>query len=255
MGALTGEPVMVTARFRFYGQLRDFLPPERRGRFFTHAVKGCPAVKDTLEALGVPHTEIDAVFANRRPADFSHRLQPGERIEAYPLHYPHRRVGVRHLTPRLRGRPRFVVDSHLGRLVRHLRLLGFDSDYRRIFPDREIVQIADREGRIVLTRDIGLLKNKRIRQGYWVRHTSAVRQLKEVLRRYDLPKKIQPFSRCLECNGRIARIVKRRVEQNLPRRVVLYYNKFYICRGCAKIYWQGSHYDKLMKLVERISPK
>ena len=241
-----------TARFRFYGQLNDFMPPARKGKFFSHTVKGGPSVKDTVEALGVPHTEIDALFAGDKNIRFSYQLKDGEKITAFPPRYPIRSSRRRHLIPKTPKRCRFVVDSHLGRLVRHLRLLGFDSVYRKIFPDAEIVKISVVQNRIVLTRDIGLLKNGAVKRGYWVRHADAGRQIKEVIRRYDLIPGFKPFTRCLQCNGLIGPVPKERITQRLPEQVRLYYNSFYRCRSCRKIYWQGSHCDKLVRLVSRL---
>jgi uncharacterized protein with PIN domain len=147
---------------------------------------------------------------------------------------------------------RFVIDSHLGKLARHLRLLGFDCTYKNFFPDNEIVDVAQQERRIILTRDIGLLKHKRVQWGYWLKATDPNQQLKEVVKRYQLHSQIKPFSRCLECNGKIKRIAKNKVIDQLPQAVRENYTRFYLCRLCQKIYWQGSHYEKLLKIIKGI---
>jgi uncharacterized protein with PIN domain len=252
MTAAQQLPVLTTAQFRFYGYLRRFLSLEHRNKSFFHTVKGHPSIKDTLEALGVPHTEIDYISANGRWADFDYHLRGAERICIYPPGYAS--IGkVKRLAVPPRGTPRFVVDSHLGRLVRHLRLLGFDSVYRNIFPDPEIIQIGISENRIILTRDIGLLKNKVIRYGCFLNNIDSLKQLREVMQRYNLYARIRPFRLCLECNGKIGPIAKNKIGHLLPPKVKQYYNRFYCCRSCAKIYWKGSHYDKMLAIVHRVS--
>ena len=127
---------------RFYAELNDFLPPHRHQRTFTYEFHGTPSVKDTIEAIGVPHTEIDVILVDGRSVDFDHLLQGGERVAVYPVF---ERYDVSPLT-RLRPAPlrvtRFVADVHLGTLARHLRLLGFDTTWERDFDDEEIVDIA-----------------------------------------------------------------------------------------------------------------
>lgn len=244
-----------TACFRFYGELNDFLLSSRRKVTFSHTVKGHPAIKDTLEALGVPHTEIDCILVNGKSVVFSYQLKNGERVAVYPHGDKIRFKAIKHLKARPSRYPKFVIDSHLGKLARHLRLLGFDSIYEKIFPDARIVEVAERENRVILTRDIGLLKNRSVKQGCWLRSTDPAKQLKEVLKKYHLHARIKPFLRCLKCNGRITRIAKHKIIDQLPEKVKEYYKRFYLCRCCQKVYWQGSHYDKLLKLVNKVKSR
>ncbi len=246
-------------KIRVWGSLNIFLPPSRKYRVFSYQIKGHPSVKDTIEAVGVPHTEIDGLLINGRPVDFFYQLKEGDHLEAYPYGYKFFGLSgftlsdcrkIKHLSPSIPSRARFVVDSHLGKLARHLRLLGFDSVYKKVFPDSEILQIALREKRIVLTRDIGLLKNKRLTHGYWLHSADPQRQIKEVLKRFDLELKVRPFQRCLECNGRIVKVAKKRIIHLLAADTRTYFRQFYLCRACEKVYWQGSHYDRLKKLVD-----
>src|SRR3989338_929848 len=157
-----------TVRFRFYGQLNDFLRPRQKGTWFSYDVKGKASVKDTIESLGVVHVEVDGIMVNGKPEGFSYSIKDGDKIRVYPsdtkLSARHRK----HLLPKIPLRPKFVLDSHLGKLVRHLRLLGFDVLYKKIFPDVKIIKASVRQKRIALTRDIGLLKQKVLQSGYWV---------------------------------------------------------------------------------------
>ena len=231
--------------------LKDFLSFDKRNRWFDHKVKGQPAVKDTIESLGVPHTEVGFIVINNRPSRFFAQLGDGDRIAVYPDLPQRNQYPGGGLKEKPSKNPKFILDSHLGKLARHLRLLGFDVIYKRDFPDEEIIRLVKKANRIVLTRDIGLLKNKLISCGYWVRSIDAAKQIKEVLKRYELIQKIRPFSRCLECNGKIKKVAKKKVLPLLPPKVQRYYDKFYRCDDCRKIYWQGSHYEQLAQLVAK----
>lgn len=240
---------------RFFGRLNDFLPAERRNRGCVYAIKGHPAVKDTLEAAGVPHPEIAVILVDGKSVGFDRQTGSDAKVRVYPASFAARFPSARPLRARYRGRPRFVVDSHLGKLARHLRLLGFDCVYRTDFPDEEIAGISEREKRIVLTRDVGLLKNKAVCYGTWVRSLDPRCQLKDVARLFGLDGYARPFTLCLECNGRVARVAKGNVEAVLPEKVREAYREFYACRRCRKVYWKGTHYAKLTAIVRRVAKK
>ncbi len=244
---------IVTVQFRFYGELNDFLPPPRKRQSFVYTVKGHPSVKDTVEALGVPHPEIGYLFVNGKPVDFAYQLQGEDKVVAYPINHLLKNKKLKCLRPPLPKIPQFVLDSHLGKLARHLRLLGFDTIYKKIFPDPEIIRTAEKEKRIILTRDVGLLKNKRVQWGRWIRAVDPDQQLKEVLNTFQLRSKIKPFKRCLECNGIIVHVAKTRIAKQLSSDTRKYFDRFYQCRSCRRIYWQGSHYEKLIRFVFKVT--
>jgi uncharacterized protein with PIN domain len=240
---------------RFFGRLNDFLPAGLRNRGCVYTIKGHPAVKDTLEAAGVPHPEIAVILVDGQPVRFDRQTDSDAKVRGYPPEFATRFPSARPLCPRYRGRPRFVVDSHLGKLARHLRLLGFDCVYRTDFPDEEIARISEREKRIVLTRDVGLLKNKAVCYGTWVRSVDPRCQLKDMARLFGLDGYARPFTLCLDCNGRVTRVAKQRVEDRLPEQVRAVYNEFYVCRRCRKVYWKGTHYAQLTAIVRRVAKK
>lgn len=242
---------LTCARFRFYGELNDFLIPLRRHRTFEHTVRGRPSIKDTVEALGVPHTEIGAIFANGRPVNFSYQPREKDCVRVYPEGRATKGKTSRALRAAYGLRPRFVLDSHLGKLARHLRLLGYDTVYKTVFPDDEIIARGVKEKRIILTRDIGLLKNKNIVHGRWVRSPFPDKQFREVLKKFRLAQAMRPLKLCLECNGRVRRIAKKKIFGRLPPKTRLYYQRFYECGSCKKIYWRGSHYERLMKIIRK----
>jgi uncharacterized protein len=237
------------AEFRFYAELNDFLPPARRQSAFAYAFNGTPSVKDAIEAIGVPHTEVDLVLLDGESVDFTRRLTGGEHVAVYPVFECFDIASV----VRLRARPlrctRFVLDVHLGTLARYLRLLGFDSLYRNDYDDHTIIALAVDEQRIILTRDRGLLKHRAVTHGYWLRETHPRRQLREVLRAFDLQGGISAFTRCLACNGELHPLPKSEVADRLPPRVREWQEEFVQCRECGKLYWPGTHYERLRQIV------
>ena len=242
---------MPTAEFRFYEELNDYLPAARRKHAFMRAFDGTPAVKDVIEALGVPHIEIDLILVDAKSVRFSHRLRGGERVAVYPMF---ERLDIRalhRLRPKPLRRTRFVADVHLGRLARYLRLLGFDTRYARDLDDAALISISAREHRILLTRDVGLLKHKALARGYWVRMTDADRQLAEIVRAFCLEKDVRPFTRCMICNTGTRFIARAEVAGRVPSQVFRRLRRFTYCPGCGRIYWRGTHFQRLAGLSRR----
>lgn len=242
-------PPLKHAEFRFYEELNDFLPPEKRKRSFRYSFRGTPSVKDAIEALGVPHTEVDLILVNGESVGFDYLLKGGERVAVYPAFESLDISSLTRLRPQPLRRPRFVLDVHLGKLARLLRMLGFDTLYRNDYSDPEIIYISLREKRIILTRDRALLKHRAITHGYWVRSTHPREQLQEVLHRFDLFSRIRPFHRCMVCNGLIEEVSKSEVLDQLEPKTRRYYDEFYRCTGCGKIYWKGSHYTGMVEYI------
>jgi len=242
---------MNRAEFRFYEELNDFLPRGRRRTSFEQGFFGNPAVKDTVEALGVPHAEVDLILVNGESVSFSHHLHDGDRVAVYPVFESLDLSGVTRLRERPLREPTFILDVHLGKLARYLRLFGFDSSYRNDFQDEEIIRIAADEKRIILTRDLGILKNGRVTHGYWLRSQEPQEQLRELFDRLDLSGCVRPFTRCPVCNGVLERLAREAVAGALPPATRERYEEFARCRSCGHIYWKGSHYGALRALVER----
>lgn len=244
---------MDTIIFRFYGDLNDFLPAAARGRELGRPEAAGGSVKDGIEAFGVPHVEVDLVVINGEPRDFAALLDPGDRVAVYPslgslAGHPETR-----LQPEVTLPARFVLDVHLGKLAAGLRLLGFDTLYRNDWPDEELARVSGEERRLLLTRDIGLLKRKLVWHGAWVRSTSPPEQVREVLRRFRLEGHAQPFTRCMRCNGLLEDCPGKEVADRVPPRSREAFTKFYRCTGCGKVYWQGSHFAGLLRRVEDVT--
>jgi hypothetical protein len=234
---------------RFYEELNDFLPPENRKRDFQQTLNHPGSVKDFIETIGVPHTEIDLILVNGRSVDFSYQVQDGDRISVYPLFESMDITPVTRLRPGPLRQPRFILDQHLGKLAHYLRMLGFDCLYRNDYHDPELASVSSREGRILLTCDRQLLMRKAVSRGYFVRTREPEKQLREVVQRLDLRNAISPFTRCMECNGRLESVDKKTIIKELPVRTRDEFDEFRRCTQCGKIYWKGSHYDRMQELI------
>jgi hypothetical protein len=243
---------MKQASFRFYAELNDFLPPLRRQVTFRHTFEGRVSVKDMIESLGAPHTEVDLILIDGRSVDFGYLVQDGDRISVYPVFESLDVAPLVRVRPEPLREPRFVLDTHLGKLASYLRMLGFDTRYRNDFKDAELARISSQERRILLTRDRGLLKRSVVTHGYCVRQTQPRRQLLEVLRRFDLFGAVQPFRRCIRCNGLLEPVEKAAIQHRLPPRTREYYGEFRICQTCDQIYWRGSHYQRMQQFIQGV---
>ena len=243
------EGHMGDAWFRFYGRLNDFLPMDRRGCRFRHAVRGRPSVKDVIEGLGVPHPEVDLVVVNGTPEDFSIRVDTGDHVSVYPAFRSIDLAGVRRAGADPPHPARFVLDVHLGKLAAFLRLAGFDA--LLLEQDAEVADVAARDRRIALTRDVGLLKRSVVRHGYWVRNVEPEWQLAEVLTQFDLVASMEPFARCTRCNARVVPVNADSIADRLLPRTRAGFREFHRCPVCDRVYWQGSHYERLGRLLER----
>ncbi|MDM0049789.1 Mut7-C RNAse domain-containing protein [Variovorax sp. J22R115] len=243
---------MVTATFRFYEELNDFLARERRGREFSCRCARMATTKHMIEALGVPHTEVDLVLVNGESVGFETLLHDGDRVAVFP------QFEALDITPLLRVRERalrvtrFVADAHMGGLAHLLRMTGFDTLYDNRFRDDEIERIAGAQGRIVLTRDRELLKRRGITHGCYVRALRSAQQLREVFDRLDLARGARPFTRCLDCNTPLHEIDKSLVASSLPERVRERYQRFSTCDACRRVFWEGSHWQRMRAMVDEL---
>jgi uncharacterized protein with PIN domain/sulfur carrier protein ThiS len=237
---------------RAYAELNDFLGPELRGVTVRRPFRSHQTVKDVLEAMGVPHTEVDLILVNGDPVDFAHRPAVGDRIAAYPMFEALDVGSTARLRPVPLRDPRFVVDVNLGRLARLLRVLGFDVCWSNDADDQTLTDISLSQQRILLTRDRGLLKRRAITHGLFVHSEYAEEQTLEVIRRLDLAQRVAPLTRCLRCNGTLETVSKGEVVERLEPLTRRYYNEFRRCTECGRIYWPGSHHAGLLRLVERL---
>jgi len=246
---------MARVLLRFYEELNDFLPRDKRKVAFEHDLPGRCSVKDLIESLGVPHTEVDLILVNGESVDFSYIVREGARISVYPMFEALDISPLLRLRPRPLRKLRFAADANLGRLARYLRLLGFDTLSYGAEEDPLVAATAARQKRILLTRDRDLLKRRVITHGYYVRETNPRRQLIEIVARFDLDGSCKPFSRCLKCNRILRPVNKDAIAHRLPRRSREAFDVFLRCPGCGRLYWPGSHYDRMRRLIDDVKSK
>ncbi|HEM49564.1 MAG TPA: twitching motility protein PilT [Caldithrix sp.] len=237
---------------RFYEELNDFLPGEKRKKDFEYHFTGNPSIKDVIEAIGIPHPEVDMILVNGKSVCFGYNIQPGDHVSVYPVFELIDISPINRLRPEPLRNPRFILDVNLGKLASKLRMMGFDSLYENSCRDYDIIKIAAQEKRIILTRDLGLLKNKKVNHGYWVRNTNPAKQIREIVDKFDLRSKIQPFTICMTCNGKIKPVKKNKVFDKLPPKVKKTLEEFYQCSDCKKVYWKGTHYIKMQAEIQLI---
>lgn len=237
---------------RFYEELNDFLPADQHQTAFYHALKKPRSIKDLIESIGIPHTEVDHILVNGVPVYFDYQVESGDQISVYPISQSPDISPLKHCQPDALTVPRFVLDVHLGRLAAYLRMSGFDTLYRNDYDDPELADISANENRILLTCDRLLLMRRQVNYGYFVRARQPQIQLQEIVSHFDLYDRIEPFSRCMSCNGRTQMVEKDSIKDQLLPKTIKYYDEFFQCGDCNKIYWKGSHYQKMQVMIDKI---
>jgi len=236
----------------FWGNLKELLRPPFRGqKMVAYQLTRQASVKDIIEALGVPHTEVGRLTVAGRELSFAALGAENDRLDVYPLCPP---VDV--LTPTLlRPEPlasiTFAVDMNVGKLATLLRMAGFDTFYRNYISDSELIEVAVREKRIVLSKDRDLLKRKDVVFGYLVREIYPEKQLAEIVHLFGLKEQFKPLSRCLRCNALLQPVEKRRILNRLEPLTQTYYHAFHRCPCCDRIYWPGTHRDTMLLMLAR----
>lgn len=238
---------------RFYEELNDFLPAEQQKTDFYYEIKKDRSIKDLIESIGVPHTEIDLIIIDGVSVDLNSQIRGGEHISVYPVFESIDISPLNHCQPEPLRDTRFVLDVHLGRLAAYLRMLGFDTLYRNDYDDPELADISVDEHRILLTCDRKLLMRKQITHGYFVRAIQPRQQILEILSRFDLYNNQKPLSRCMHCNGKTQPVNKQEIEGQLLPKTKKYYDEFFRCESCNKIYWKGSHYLKMQTMIDKMN--
>ena len=241
---------MPEAIFRFYEELNDFLTPKFRKRAFRSVLKGRQSVKDRIESLGVPHTEVDLILVNGKSVDFNYILRDGDQISVYPVFET---LNIKNIT-RLREIPlrktRFVADINIRDIVTLMRALGFDVYYDPLLSPAEIIRVSREEERIILTKSRKLLKFKDVTHGIFIRPGTVVQQTRGIVDFLTLRDAARPFSRCLRCNSTLIKVRKEDVIERIPPKTRAFCSEYSWCRRCDKIYWKGTHYTKIKRMVD-----
>lgn len=238
---------------RFYGPLNDFLKNILREKEFVYEFFVAGSIKDAIESFGVPHTEVFFLTVNNEPADFNKKYHDGDMIAVYPKFFS---LPIKRNTCVKRDDwypPRFILDVHLGKLCKKLRMLGIDTLYKNNFTDEQILVQSLNDNRIILTRDIELLKNNKAIHGYFIRSINSKKQIQELINYFELTAYIYPFTRCIVCNGILHKIEKDTIKANIPSGTYNQFDDYYQCSSCKKIFWKGSHYMDMKKMISDIN--
>lgn len=241
-----------TVRLRFYAELNHFLPVDLRQRAFDYSFPGPITVKEVIESMKVPLTEVDLILVNSRAVVFSYPVNDQDYISVYPVFEQFDITGISQLRETPLRVSRFILDSHLGKLAKYLRMAGFDTLYENNYSDIEIREIAANELRIILTRDRNLLSSRDVTHGYYVRSIHPEEQMAEVVAKFDLYSQFKPFTRCLICNTELTTADKSEVSQGVDEETRLIFNEFYQCTTCSKTYWKGSHYERMTEFLQSL---
>lgn len=247
------------AVFSFHPGVREIVRPGKSlrlagDRFGVDAARRA-GIKDVIEALGVPHTEVGRISVDGSDVGFGHILAPGQEVAVFAVAPPLDVTRPSLLRPAPLDTVRFLVDATCGKLARLLRLLGLDAAYDRAWDDQEVAQIADQERRIVLSMDRALLKRSAVAFGRLVRAHDPQEQLIEVLRHFGVRGPFAAFSRCLECNAPLEPVDKAAILHRLQPLTRKYFDTFYRCPACDRLYWPGSHHDRMREWLGRAGPE
>jgi len=240
-----------SALFRFHEGIKELLRPGNREAELFCPVLRRASVKDVIESLGVPHTEVGRITAKGLERDFTYLPAAGDTLDVYAVTPPLDVTLPCVLRPMPLQKISFVVDVNVGKLARLLRLLGLDAAYDHLWRDTKIADLAATQGRIALSRDRSLLKRKKIEFGRLIRAEDPQDQLLEVLSFFGIKGPFRTFSRCLYCNLELEPVDKAEILHRLEPLTKKYFNVFHICPGCGRIYWPGSHHEKMLKWLLR----
>jgi len=234
------------ASFYFHGDISQLLRPRWRSLYpIVQPVTRAASIKDVIESFGPPHTEIGAITCNGQPVDFSWPVNTGQRFDFFPVTPPWDVTRPTLLRPNPLPGLGFIVDINVGRLARYLRMAGFDTLYETTWEMQDILRTVQQEQRILLTRNLDLLKRKQVVFGRAIRANTPAEQLREVLDLFGFAQPPHPLSRCLECNGLLEPVPKEKILHRLQPLTTRYFDAFYLCRRCDHIYWAGSHADRM----------
>ncbi len=243
---------MEKATFRFYEELNDFLPENRRKTDFEACFKGRRSVKDMIESLGVPHTEIDLILVNGKSVDFHYILKNQDRISIYPAFECLNIENITHLRKIPLRTTSFIADINLGDIVKYMRALGFDVYFDPSLTVYAIIQLSKKENRIILTKSRKLLKFNNVTHGIFIRPGTTEEQIRVILDYLDIKKNVRPFTRCLRCNGLIETIAKEKIIDRIPPKTKAFCNEYSRCKSCGRIFWKGTHVFRMKQVLDRI---
>lgn len=235
--------------FRFYEELNDYLPEEKRKVWFEYSYQGSIVIQDAIQSMGVPPEEIDLILVNQQSRGFDYILEDGDQISVYPMFELFDLKGISSLRENPLRNPTFICDVHLGRLCKYLRMLGWDTLYSNKYTPEEMIAISLQEKRIILSRSYQLIRHKEVTHSYWIRSADPLEQIRDLILKLDLSTIADPLIRCLNCNEKLLRVDKLEILHRIQTRTAKYYDEFFKCPTCNKIYWKGSHFENMLAFI------
>ncbi len=244
---------MINIYLRFYEELNDFIPKHLSKKILEKELLLSTTVKDLVESFNVPHTEVDLILVNGQSVSFDYKIADQDRVSIYPVFESFDISSIQHLQKKPLRNPCFFAEKYLWKLTRQLRLLGINTICDDALNNYQIIDRIVTNNEILLTRSTKQLMHNKVTRGYCIRSDKPFEQTVEVIKRFDLKRLMQPFSRCMLCNGHIYAISKQDVQQYLEPNTILFYDDYFKCKDCKQIYWKGSHYQQLQKFVNRVN--
>jgi uncharacterized protein with PIN domain len=234
----------------FLGNNNELLRLEAAGGILHYPLSRRASIKDIIEAVGVPHTEVCRLEYRGAEISFQYIPSGGEKIRVVPFDIRNNWRTPSVLRPEPFAGPRFLVDKTALKLARDLRMLGIDTEIVRQQNIKETVKRANLDERVVLTRNRNLLKISDLHFGQLLRSEDHREQLLEVEVRYELSTMADPLTRCMVCNEILHFVEKEAIEHRLEPLTRKYYATFKECGSCRRIYWRGSHHDRMTRLFD-----
>ncbi|RZB34543.1 MAG: uncharacterized protein SRB1_00311 [Desulfobacteraceae bacterium Eth-SRB1] len=236
---------MLQLTISFPEEFNCFKRRKNKGPEIIYTLEQKTSIKHIIESLGVPHTEIGKIFAEDKEVDFNYIPVNSQKITVLSITPPFDVTRPSFLRPEPLQKIRFVVDVNVGKLALLLRMLGLDAVYSPKYVDRDILYFSGKEKRIVLSKDTGLLECRQVIFGRHVRSIYPDDQLIEIIKFFGINGPFKFFIRCLRCNKKLVPINKKDILHRLEPKTKRYFNRFKICPQCRRIYWQGSHHEKM----------
>ena len=150
----------------------------------------------------------------------------------------------------------FIADSNVGKLAKWLRMMGYDALFFKDIDDSLLIHIARKEGRVVLTRDSGIMRRRVIANGQiravLTRSDDPKEQLRQVLQELKLDCCFREFTRCLECNEILIPRSGEEVEDLVPPYVFRTQTQYMQCPSCHRVYWRGTHWQRMKRELEKL---
>lgn len=235
---------------RLYGNLNKLVSSKFQNEFEYNFLLPT-TVKDIIESLGIPHTEISLILLDGHSVGWNAKIKNNSRISFFPFFHSFdiSKLSMVYIIPK---KLKFICDVHLGKLAKYLRILGFDCLYRNNLSDEEIINTGVKEKRIILTMDRGILKNSRVKYGALIVNKKLKDQLIELNDRFEIYSKAKILSRCIICNKKLIKVNRKKASEKFKYLEDRHYKEFLYCKECKRIYYKGSHYKKMLNFLENL---